>query len=911
MGINEEIAKAFGAHGLWKTRIQQAIETGSCEHSPGEVCRDDRCAFGKWLHAPDLPASIRASGDYRSVVGLHADFHQAAGAALSKALAGDKEAAREDLIRGRFARAADSLVSAMTTWQRHAATECSGYRAGSLRAACFFWKGRVSLRIWAAIAVPALLALLALVQIDRQQASTIADMRRLEAVATVVSDAGSLAHVLQVERGLSAALSAGDNPTLATERTSQVEVARAGARDFATSAEDLSGQVPQTMADRLAEAAAALETIEALRPRVARRDVPAPEILAVYSRGVNALLATAEAAMPLASRPEIANTLTALIHLSRAKEYAGQERAMGATAINSGALGSTVRRRVLELAAAQSERLAAFEAVATPSQKAVLDQVRGDAAMGAFARDRSSLVEGDLAELSAAGWFQTASTRIDLLKGVEDVLATDLRDTAARVAAEAWREAVLLNGVFAAALALGAILVAILARGITLPIRRLTATMRDLAAGRNEVEVPAVERADEIGEMGRAVLVFQQQARTVEQMAAEREIQRRDAEADRRQALEIMAHNIETQTATAVARVAEESGRVCDTAKRMADSATRVEENSNLVAAAAEQSLANAQAVAGAAEELSASIREIATQVDRSKQVVGETVTAASDASGTVARLSDAMSAIDTVVQVIATIAAQTNLLALNATIEAARAGEAGKGFAVVAHEVKLLATQTARQTTDITSRIAELKRMAAEVNGAIVATVERVRSVEAIAGSVAAAVEEQDAATNEIARNVQQSAQAAREVSDRIVEVAKEASLTGSQAGLVETMLESMADQVAELGHVLNQVVRTATPEVDRRREPRYQVAGRARLACSAGAFEADLADVSASGARLTGITLPGSVTQAELALDGGVTVPVTAIETGDGLVRLKVAGGQREPLKQWIDGRAEKKAA
>ncbi|MEW5727776.1 MAG: nitrate- and nitrite sensing domain-containing protein [Pseudomonadota bacterium] len=911
MGINEEIAKAFGAHGLWKTRIQQAVETGSCEHKPEDVCRDDRCAFGKWLHDPTLPASIRTSADYRSVVGLHADFHLAAGAALTKALAGDKEGAREDLTRGRFFQAADKLVSAMTTWQRNAATACSGYRAGTWRAACLFWKGRVSLRIWAAIAIPALLAVLALGYIDRQQAATISDMRRLQAVADAVSDAGSLAHVLQVERGLSAALSAADNPALAADRASQVEASRANAAIFAASSALLVESAPPALSERLAAAAAALDAVEALRPGIARREVPAPEILVTYGRAVDALLSTAEAALPLADRPAIANTLNALIHLSRAKEYAGQERAVGATAVNSGILGTTVRQRVVELAAAQSERLAAFAAAASPAQKAVFDQVRGDPAMGAFARDRASMIDGDLAELTAEGWFLAATARIDLLKGVEDMLTSDLRETAARVADEAWHEALLLNGAFAAALLVGALLVAVLARGITAPIRRLTATMRHLATGDTNVEVPAVERADEVGEMARAVLVFQQQARTVEQMTAERELQRRNAEMDRRQALEIMASNIETQTASAVARVAEESGRVCDTAKRMATSATRVEENSNLVAAAAEQSLANAQAVAGAAEQLSASIREIAAQVDRSKQVVGETVDAAGEASGTVARLSDAMAAIDQVVQVIATIAAQTNLLALNATIEAARAGEAGKGFAVVAHEVKLLATQTARQTTDISARIAGLKQMAAEVSDAIVATVERVQSVEAIAGSVAAAVEEQDAATNEIARNVQQSAQAAREVSDRIVEVAREASMTGSQAGLVETMLETMAEQVEELGHVLNEVVRTATPEVDRRREPRFHIPARARLACASGAFEAELADISAGGARLTGITLPEAVVQAELALDGGIKVPVTTVETRDGVVRLKVLGATKEPLKRWIDGKADKKAA
>jgi hypothetical protein len=132
MGLNEEIAKAFGAHGAWKTRIAQAIDSGQSEYKPEEVAVDNRCAFGKWLHDPALTAEVRGSDDYRSVLDLHAEFHRAAGATMARALDGDRAGAHADLTGGGFARASGLLATAMVRWQRNAATDCI---AGSVAAA--------------------------------------------------------------------------------------------------------------------------------------------------------------------------------------------------------------------------------------------------------------------------------------------------------------------------------------------------------------------------------------------------------------------------------------------------------------------------------------------------------------------------------------------------------------------------------------------------------------------------------------------------------------------------------------------------------------------------------------------------------------------------------------------------------
>ncbi|MBI5162494.1 MAG: nitrate- and nitrite sensing domain-containing protein [Magnetospirillum sp.] len=907
MGINEEIAKAFGAHGAWKARIAQAIDSGHSEHKPEDVAVDHKCAFGKWLHDPSLPASVRSSEEYDTVLRLHADFHRAAGAALAKALTGDAHGAHTELAEGSFAKTSESLSAAMVRWQRNAATLCSGYRAKSWRAACFFWKGSVALRIWAAIAIPALTALAIAVAYNSDLATTATGADRMERATILLAEVTATVHELQKERGLSATAAAKADPAVMARRQAQIEVTDRNRTAVTAAAAAVLPDMPSDLRERWQDADVEMKNIETLRGAIAAGTAAPATVVAGFSGAIDRLITLEEAAQILAVKPDVARAMTALVRVSRAKEAAGRERATGAAALAAAAVPPAVRRRLIELAIDQAVRFSAFSGGATPEQRRVLEQALADPAAAEFEKLRASLAEGEIAGLTPEAWFAAATLRIDLLHRVENHLVAEIRSSARTRKETAWRDVAIFSGLTAASLIFGTLLVIVLTRGITRPVGRLTAAMRRLASGHTAVDVPAIDLPDEIGEMARAVLVFQQQALTVDQMTADRERQRQQNEETRRGALTTMAETIESQTGVVVAKVGEESGRVNATAKRMAQSATRVEDNAQRVAAAAEQSLANAQAVAGASDELSASIREIAFQVGRSKTIVGEAVESAGSASATVASLSEAMAAIDQVVKVIADIASQTNLLALNATIEAARAGEAGKGFAVVAHEVKNLATQTARQTEDITARISTLKEMAERVNRAIVEVVDRIHGVEEIAGGVAAAVEEQDAATKEIARNVQQSAQAAEEVTQRIVAVANEAAATGKQAGMVEAMLEAMAEQVEELDHVLTKVVRTATPDVDRRIAARFAIKAKAKIACGHGEFEGDLADISAGGARVLGLEHGTQGETCTLTVDT-VRVPATVVKGDNGICRLKISGDRSETVAVWIDAHKDR---
>ena len=214
--------------------------------------------------------------------------------------------------------------------------------------------------------------------------------------------------------------------------------------------------------------------------------------------------------------------------------------------------------------------------------------------------------------------------------------------------------------------------------------------------------------------------------------------------------------------------------------------ADRSQELATTVAAASEEASTNVQSVASATEEMASSVNEISRQVQESARMAGEAVDQARTTNERVSELSKAAARIGDVVELINTIAGQTNLLALNATIEAARAGEAGRGFAVVASEVKALAEQTAKATGEIGQQISGIQAATRTSVGAIKEISGTIERLSEISSTIAAAVEEQGAATQEISRNVQQAAQGTQQVSSNITDVQRGATETGSASSQV-----------------------------------------------------------------------------------------------------------------------------
>ena len=228
-----------------------------------------------------------------------------------------------------------------------------------------------------------------------------------------------------------------------------------------------------------------------------------------------------------------------------------------------------------------------------------------------------------------------------------------------------------------------------------------------------------------------------------------------------------------TSSSTELSAISEQMASNSEATSEKANSVAAASEemtvNMNGVAAATEQAAANLQTVVAATEEMSSTISEIAANTSKGSQTTINAVKKAEEVSTKVNQLGEAASQISRVTETIADISEQTNLLALNATIEAARAGEAGKGFAVVAAEIKALAHQTAEATKEIGQRIGEVQMSTGDSVTAINEIVEVINEINTIVTSVAAAIEEQTATTQEISNNVSQAGLGVQEVNDNV----------------------------------------------------------------------------------------------------------------------------------------------
>ncbi|MCP3370105.1 methyl-accepting chemotaxis protein [Bradyrhizobium cajani] len=338
-----------------------------------------------------------------------------------------------------------------------------------------------------------------------------------------------------------------------------------------------------------------------------------------------------------------------------------------------------------------------------------------------------------------------------------------------------------------------------LRRRVVTPLGRLADVIAALASGQHEIEIPATGRNDEIGQVAGSLRHFKESlvAKTAADEAAAVEA---EAKLRRSQRMDQIAREFEAMIGDVINTVSSASSELEVSAGTLTNTAEQSEKVTATVAAASEQASTNVQTVAAAAEEMASSVDEISRQVQDSARIAGEAVQQAGRTNDHVGELAKAAGRIGDVVELISQIAGQTNLLALNATIEAARAGEAGRGFAVVASEVKALAEQTAKATGEISQQITGIQTATEDSVGAIKAIGDTIGRMSEIASAIAAAVEEQGAATREISRNVQQAARGTQQVSASIVDVQRGASQTGSASSNVLASAKSLSGESSRL---------------------------------------------------------------------------------------------------------------
>jgi len=315
--------------------------------------------------------------------------------------------------------------------------------------------------------------------------------------------------------------------------------------------------------------------------------------------------------------------------------------------------------------------------------------------------------------------------------------------------------ALALTGLGGLALVVVVIGVLIISRSVARPLAVITATIKRVAEGAENVEVPHIDRADEIGALARAIRIFQG-AMDGNRSLNTQVLQDSKAREQRAGHIEASVESFRAAIGGVLRAVTDNASAMRDTAQSISRVASDASARAVAASGATEQASSNVNAVAGAAEELSASVEEIGRQVRQSSGMVEQAGLRTEKSITEIESLAAATQRIDGVLTLIQAIAEQTNLLALNATIEAARAGEAGRGFAVVAHEVKALAGQTAKATAEIGQNVGMIQTSTRNAVDAVREIGNAVRDINEVTSNIAGAVGQQDAATREISANAQ-----------------------------------------------------------------------------------------------------------------------------------------------------------
>ena len=418
-------------------------------------------------------------------------------------------------------------------------------------------------------------------------------------------------------------------------------------------------------------------------------------------------------------------------------------------------------------------------------------------------RDRllTQIAAGEKPELNANQWTPVTVGRLGAAVAVAEAALDAAKDRAEHLRSTARGSLVTQLALLVGALALAFGAQMIVARRVIKPLHTMRDAMLKVAAGDLHVDTGYAARHDEIGALAGALETFKQQAADKVRIEAQ-ERERNAGATARQQAIESYVGEFESMVRQTLSQLGDASGQMRTTSAGLSTISRQTNERVQVAGKASGEASMSVETVAAASEELSASINDISQQAAHAAGIASRAVGQARDTDGTVQGLAQSAGRIGEVVGLINTIAAQTNLLALNATIEAARAGEAGRGFAVVASEVKSLASQTAKATEEISEQIADIQKVAGEAIDAIKNIGGIIGEVNEVATAIAAAVQQQGAATQEITRSTQFAAQGTKNVSDNITGVKADADAAAAAAEDVKQASQTLETQSQQLGN-------------------------------------------------------------------------------------------------------------
>lgn len=346
-------------------------------------------------------------------------------------------------------------------------------------------------------------------------------------------------------------------------------------------------------------------------------------------------------------------------------------------------------------------------------------------------------------------------------------------------------------------------------RRLSKPIEEIAEVQTALANGQLDAWVPEIKSPIEVGSLCKAMYKFKQETRAAERYREEQEQFRIDTRRKQREIVVKLADDFESAVGAVIEALSSSSTELSATSQEVSTIANRTAERSTQVRNFAGDASADIETVTASVEEVNSAVGEVATRITEITTMTTEAANEARSAAGRVEELNKASAKIRDIVSLISDIAEQTNLLALNATIEAARAGEAGKGFAVVANEVKALASQTQKATDEIGTQVSGMLSGIEQSTVAVFRISETSMKTSETMTSIAGAVEEQAATTEELSRAAKAAFEKLQSVIDQINSVAEDATSTGGAT-------EELQASAAELSRSSNTLTRETQAFID-----------------------------------------------------------------------------------------------
>jgi methyl-accepting chemotaxis protein len=546
-------------------------------------------------------------------------------------------------------------------------------------------------------------------------------------------------------------------------------------------------------------AKAKLNGLSGIRGGVDSLTAKPSEVIDFYGATISLLATAIDEIGELTEEAKIVRQAIALGAHVRRKEWAGQERATGVGIIGAGEATPASSFAIVRTRTIQDSQAANFRRNATQAQVDYVDGALKGPVTDDLTRMRETLYQvpftKDFKGLGAPQWLEVTGRYADVLKTLEDRLTADFAAIVREAASEARWSFWSLVALFLVLLAVTGAMSTIVILSITRPIGQLVAAMGELAQGHNAIEVPGVERGDEIGTMAKAVLVFRDAAVEKIRLEGQTAEQAREAEAERRRNAEAQARAAEEQAAavkaladgltrlsegdlrvrldegftetyaqirdnfnTTIAQLQETIQSIATSTREVASTAGEISSSTTDLSQRTEEQAASLEQTSASMEEISATVKKNAENAQQANQFASGTREVADRGGAVVAQAVSAMARIEEssrkisdIISVIDEIARQTNLLALNAAVEAARAGEAGRGFAVVASEVRSLAQRSSQAAKDIkdlitnsSGQVQEGVELVNKAGASLNEIVESIKKVAEIVAEIASASAEQ-----------------------------------------------------------------------------------------------------------------------------------------------------------------------